>query len=37
VRCLAADAPALTAAVEHVWAAARHHVLGLPALALRKP
>ena len=37
VRCLAADAPALVRTVDAVWAAARRRVLGLPALALRKP
>jgi len=37
VRCLAADAPALTRVLDAVWAAARHHALGLPPLTLRKP
>jgi len=37
VRCLAADAPALVRTVDAVWAFARRRVLGLPALALRKP
>ena len=37
VRCLAADAPALSRMVDAVWAAARRHALGLPPLALRKP
>ena len=37
VRCLAMDAPALGAAVEAVWTAARVEVLGAPPLALRKP
>src|SRR5262249_5595095 len=36
VRCLALDAPALTEAVEGIWAAARR-LLGAPPLALRKP
>lgn len=36
VRCLAAGAPALTQALEAVWALARRRVLGLPPLALRK-
>jgi urease accessory protein len=36
VRCLAADAPALTRAVDAVWAAARVEVLALRPLALRK-
>jgi urease accessory protein len=36
VRCLAADAPALTAVVEASWDAARR-ALGRPPLALRKP
>jgi urease accessory protein len=36
-RCLAADAPALGRVLDGVWAAARRRVLGLPALALRKP
>jgi urease accessory protein len=35
-RCLAADAPALTDAVDAVWRAARCEVLGMPALSLRK-
>jgi urease accessory protein len=35
-RCLAADAPALWAALEMLWAAARREVLGLPPLPLRK-
>jgi urease accessory protein len=37
VRCLAADAPALTRVLDGLWAAARRRVLGLPPLALRKP
>ena len=37
VRCLAASAPALTALFEALWAVARRELLGLPALALRKP
>ena len=36
VRCLAADAPALTRAVDAVWTAARVAVLGVGPLALRK-
>lgn len=36
VRCLAADAPALTAALASIWALARRRLLGLPPLALRK-
>ncbi|HEU4369225.1 MAG TPA: urease accessory protein UreD [Methylomirabilota bacterium] len=36
VRCLAAGAPALTQALETVWAFARRRVLGRPPLALRK-
>lgn len=36
VRCLAADAPALTEAISRVWSAARGEVLRLPPLALRK-
>lgn len=36
VRCLAADAPALTEAVQKLWDLARAAVLGLPPLALRK-
>jgi urease accessory protein len=36
VRCLAPDAPALTATVEAVWRLARRALLGLPPLALRK-
>ena len=36
VRCLAHSAPALTAALEHVWALARCTLLDLPPLALRK-
>ncbi len=36
VRCLAADAPALTGALEATWALARGRVLGLPPLGLRK-
>jgi urease accessory protein len=36
VRCLAADAPALTRALDAIWASARRRVLGLPPLALRK-
>jgi urease accessory protein len=35
-RCLAGDAPALTAAVHTVWTAARQALLGLAAPALRK-
>jgi urease accessory protein len=37
VRCLTMDAPALGAAIEAVWTAARVEVLGAPPLALRKP
>ncbi|OGL08810.1 MAG: hypothetical protein A3I14_03215 [Candidatus Rokubacteria bacterium RIFCSPLOWO2_02_FULL_73_56] len=37
VRCLAADAPALGAALDALWAAARRELAGLPPLALRKP
>jgi urease accessory protein len=37
VRCLAASAPALTGALDAVWAAARRTLLGLPPLHLRKP
>ncbi len=37
VRCLAASAPALTHVLDAVWAVARHELLGLPSLALRKP
>ena len=37
VRCLAASAPALTALLDALWAAARRDLLGLPPLALRKP
>ncbi len=37
VRCLAADAPALTEGLDALWAAARREVLGLPPLLLRKP
>jgi urease accessory protein len=37
VRCLATEAPALGAAIEAVWTAARVEVLGAPPLALRKP
>jgi urease accessory protein len=36
VRCLAASAPALTNALDAVWALARRHVLARPPLALRK-
>ena len=36
VRCLAVDAPALTAVVESIWIGARE-ALGRPPLALRKP
>jgi len=36
VRCLAADAPALTDALASVWAIARRRILGRPPLALRK-
>ena len=36
VRCLAADAPALSRTVDAVWAAARRRVLELPPLVLRK-
>jgi len=37
VRCLAASAPALTGALEALWAVARRELLGLQALPLRKP
>jgi urease accessory protein len=37
VRCLAASAPALTALLDALWAAARRELLGLPPLLLRKP
>jgi urease accessory protein len=37
VRCLAPSAPALLGALDILWAAARHHILGLPPLGLRKP
>ncbi len=37
VRCLASSAPALLGALDALWATARRDVLGLPALALRKP
>ena len=37
VRLLASRAPALTDAVDRVWAAARAELLGLPPLGLRKP
>jgi urease accessory protein len=36
VRCLAASAPALTGALTSLWARARHALLGLPPLDLRK-
>ena len=36
VRMLAATAPALTALIDEIWAAARRHVLDAPPLALRK-
>jgi urease accessory protein len=36
VRCLAADAPALTAALDGVWALARRRLLSAAPLALRK-
>lgn len=36
IRLLAATAPALSSAVDQLWALARHRVLGLPPLALRK-
>jgi urease accessory protein len=36
VRCLAANAPALTALLDALWALARREVLGLPPLLLRK-
>jgi urease accessory protein len=36
IRCLAADAPALTEALAVIWALARRAVWGLPPLALRK-
>lgn len=35
-RCLAADAPSLSATLEAVWRLARAHLLGLPPLGLRK-
>ena len=37
VRVLAAGAPALLAALDAVWTLARRRLLGVPALALRKP
>ncbi len=37
VRCLAGAAPALTALLDALWAAARRELLGLPPLLLRKP
>jgi urease accessory protein len=37
VRCLASSAPALLGALDALWTTARRDVLGLPALALRKP
>jgi urease accessory protein len=37
IRCLAVCAPALTDGLQTIWALARGQVLGLPALALRKP
>jgi urease accessory protein len=36
VRCLAPDAPALSAALDSVWTLARAHLLDLPPLRLRK-
>ena len=36
IRCLAADAPALSDALAAIWALARRTVWGLPPLALRK-
>jgi urease accessory protein len=36
IRCLARDAPALTAALARLWDLARWHMLGLPPLSLRK-
>jgi hypothetical protein len=36
VRVVARGAPELTAALQAVWALARHTVLGAPPLALRK-
>ena len=37
VRCLAASAPALTALLDALWAAARRTIVGAPPLLLRKP